>query len=76
MSHKKLVGVVCADDSDSLSDFEEFYPESLVEKYPWDMSRTKLTKEESKMKNSYSYDPEPVKAWREVMMQGYAFTAK
>ena len=48
MSHEKLVGVVCADDSDSLSDFEEFYPESLVEKHPWDMSRTKLTKEESK----------------------------
>ena len=46
MSHEKLVGVFCADDSDSLSECEEFYPESLLEKLPWDNSRAKLTKEE------------------------------
>ena len=66
MSNEKLVGVLCPDDSDSLSECEEFYPESLLEKQPWDSGRTKLTKEELKMKTTYTYDPEPVKAWREI----------
>ena len=67
MSNKKLVGVLCADDSDSLSECEEFYPECLLEKLPWgSSSHTPLTKEELKMKRSYSYDPEPVKAWIEI----------
>ena len=66
MFHEKLTGVLCADDSDSLSEGEEFYPESLVDKLPWDRSHVKLTNKEVKMKNTYSYDPEPVKAWREI----------
>ena len=61
-----MVGVLSPDDSDSLSECEEFYPESLLEKLPWGSSHTKLTKEEIKMKTTYSYDPEPVKAWREI----------
>ena len=39
MSSEKLVGVLCADDSDHLSDGEEFFPESEIEKLPWDNSR-------------------------------------
>ena len=66
MSHEKLVGVLCADDSDHLSDGEEFFPESDLEKLPWDNTRKKLTADELKMKRTYSYDPEPVKAWREI----------
>jgi hypothetical protein len=58
--------VLCADESDSLSECEEFYPESLVDKLPWNSSHTKLTKDELKMKRTYSYDSEPVKAWREI----------
>ena len=61
MSNEKLVGVLCADDSDSLSECEEFYPETLIAKLPWDNSRIKLTKDEVKMKHTNSYDPEPVK---------------
>jgi hypothetical protein len=47
-----------------LSDGEEFFPESEIEKLPWDNSRKKLTMDELKMKRTYSYDP--VKAWREI----------
>ena len=61
MSYEKLVGVLCADDSDSLSECEEFYPETLLEKLPWDNSRIKLTKDEVMMKRTYSYDPEPLR---------------
>ena len=66
MSHNKLVGVFCADDSDSLSEGEEFCPESEIDKLPWGNRCANLTKDELKMKNTYSYDPEPVKAWREI----------
>ena len=66
MSHSKLVGVLCADDSDSLSEGEEYLPESEVSKLPWGSIGPKLTQDEIRMKKTYSYDPEPVKAWREI----------
>ena len=44
MSHSKLVGVLCADDSDSLSEGEEYLPESEVNKLPWGNIGPKLTK--------------------------------
>ena len=53
-----LVGVLCADDSDSLYECEEFYPESLLEKLPGDNRHIKMTKDEVMMKRTYSYDPE------------------
>ena len=56
MSHSKLVGVLCADDSDSLSEGEEYLPESEVSKLPWGNIGPKLTKDEIRMKNKYSYD--------------------
>ena len=66
MSHQKVVGVLCRDDSDSLSEDEEFCPQSVLDKLPCYTGRPKLTKEELKMKHSYTFDPEPVKAWREI----------
>ena len=66
MSHSKFVGVLCADDSDSLSEGEEYLPESEVSKLPWGSIGPKLTQDEIRMKKTYSYDPEPVKAWREI----------
>ena len=66
MSHQKIVGVLCRDDSDSLSECEEFCPQAVIDKLPCYTGRPKLTKDEIKMKRTYTYDPEPVKAWREV----------
>ena len=62
MSHQKIVGVLCRDDSDSLSEGEEFCPQSVIDKLPLYTGQPKLTKEELKMKRSYTFDPEPVKA--------------
>ena len=68
MSLSKFFGVFCSDDSDtdSLSECEEYLSESEISKLPWGNTGPKLTKDEIRMKKSYSYDPEPVKAWREI----------
>ena len=66
MSNQKIVGVLCPDDSESLSEGEEFCPQDVIDKLPCYAGRSKLTEDEVKMKRTYTFDPEPVKAWREV----------
>ena len=41
MSHQKVVGVLCRDDSDSLSEDEEFCPQSVLDKLPCYTARQK-----------------------------------
>ena len=64
MAHK-IVGT-CGNDSDSMEEDLEMIPKSEIEKYRKANEAKKLTPDEIKMLKTYTYDPEPVKAWREI----------
>ena len=64
MAHK-IVGT-CGNDSDSMEEDLEMIPQSEIEKYRKAKEPNKLTPDEIKMLKTYTYDPEPVKAWREI----------
>ena len=64
MAHK-IVGT-CGNDSDSMEEDLEMIPQSEIEKYRKAKEPKKLTPDERKMLKTFTYDPEPVKAWREI----------
>ena len=53
-------------DSDSMEEDIESLPQSDIEKLLESRKPKKLTADEIKMKRTYTYDPEPIKAWREI----------
>ena len=54
------------DESSELSDLEERIDDKILQTLPWGESGPKLSKEEIKLKNTFTYDKEPVKAWRNI----------
>ena len=54
------------DESSELSDLEERVDEKIIAKLPWGESGPRLSKDEIKLRNTYTYDKEPVKAWRQT----------
>ena len=53
------------EDSSDLSECEERCDEKLLDSLPWGEASSKLSKEEIQLMNTYTYDDEPVKAWRQ-----------
>ena len=53
------------EDSSDLSECEERCDEKLLDGLPWGEPGPKLSKEEIRLMNTYTYDDEPVKAWRQ-----------
>ena len=51
------------DESSELSDLE--VDEKIIDKLPWGESGPRLSKDEIKLLNAFTYDKEPVKAWRQ-----------
>ena len=64
MAHE-IAGFMCVD-SDSMEEDIESLPQSEIEKLRNANRPRKLTDEERKMKRTFTYDPEPVKVWREI----------
>ena len=54
------------DESSGISDLEESIDDKILEKLPWGEAGPKLSRDEIKLMNSYTYDKEPVKAWRQI----------
>ena len=53
------------EDSSDLSICEERCDEKLLDSLPWGEASSKLSNEEIRLMNTYTYDDEPVKAWRQ-----------
>jgi hypothetical protein len=54
------------DDSSEISDLEERIDDKILETLPWGEAGPKLSKDEIKLMNAFTYDKEPVKAWRQI----------
>ena len=65
MAHE-IGWVFGGNDSDSMEEDIESLPQAEIDKLRRANEPQKLTQEERKMLRTYTYDPEPVKAWREI----------
>ena len=53
------------DESSDLSDLEEKCDQKILDQLPWGETGPRLSKDEIKLLNTFTYDKEPVKAWRQ-----------